>query len=82
MRSAVTIGLIPSNLAKLHWFPVTYAQEVSFYEASVNYRNFISGYFGIDFICYLLQFYLADFAKSFCRNMWIETCREVTGYIV
>ena len=67
VQSAVTIGLIPSNLAKLHWFPVTYAQEVSFYEASVNYRNFISGYFGNDFMWHLLQFYLAGFAKSFCR---------------
>ena len=82
MQSAVTIGLIPSNLAKLYWFPVTYAQEVSFFEASVKYRNFISGYFGNDFMCYLLQIYLAGFAKSFYRICALETCRERTGYIV
>ena len=72
VRSAVTISLISSNLAKLHWFPVTYAQEVSFYGSSVNYRNFISVYFGIDFMCYLLQFYLVGFGKSFCRICELE----------
>ena len=71
-RSAVTIGLIPSNLAKLHWFPVTCAQEVSFYGASVNYRNFISVYFGNDFMCYLLQVYLVGFGKSFSRICALE----------
>ena len=68
VRSAVTIGLILSNLAKLHWFPVTCAQEVSFYKSSVNYTNFIAGYFGNYFTCYHLQFYLAGFVKSFCQK--------------
>ena len=37
VRPAVTIGLIPSNPAKLHWWYVTCAQEVSFYQAFVSF---------------------------------------------
>ena len=39
VQSAVTIGLIPSNPTKLYWCPVTCAEEVSFYGASVNYMH-------------------------------------------
>ena len=31
VRSMGTIGFIPSNPAKLYWYPVTCAQEVSFF---------------------------------------------------
>ena len=41
VRSVVTTGLIPSNPAKLHQYPVTCAQEVSFDEPTVIFMHIL-----------------------------------------